>query len=149
MNKVKVTAHKYKNFNEVSFVSDLNDHNWKAIFDANDPSVAWDLFEEHFSSILDRHAPWKAMYFDNNLPAWVTREFLASCRERDNLKIFCDRTKRPEDRIRYNRVRNKHTQFARTLKRDYFITTFAEAGNDSKKLRKFGSAIIWEPKMQK
>ncbi len=144
--KSKVIAGKYKNFDEQAFIADLNRNNWEGIMNTPGPSAAWDKFVDEFSHVLDRHAPWKAMFFENDLPRWITREFLSSCRERDNLKLFSYRTKRPEDELSYNWVRNRHTQFARTLKRDYFINAFTEAGSESKKLWRLVRQLFGNPK---
>ena len=125
---------------------ELNDRDWTGVLDSSDPSVAWDVLVENYSMVLDHHAPWKRMYFDTEILVWVTREFLSSCKERDSLKIFCNRTNRPEDIARYNRCRNKHTQFSKNLKRDYFKNAFNEAGQDPKKLWRLVRQLFGNPK---
>ncbi len=55
---------------------------------------------------------------------------------RDNYKKKAQKTGLETDKQTAKRVRNNVTQFSRTLKKTYFLATFDEAGNDSKKLWK-------------
>ena len=42
-------------------------------------------FVEIFTNTLDKHAPWKTIYFNNNIQEWVTREILANFKKRGQL----------------------------------------------------------------
>ncbi len=88
-----------------------------------------------YNLVLDKHAPWRTMVFENNLPVWITREFLSMCKLRDNKKKVSKKNGNQELKQEYNRIRNRVTQFGRSLKQNYFSMVFEEAGNDSMKLR--------------
>ena len=125
-----MTAHRYKNLNETAFVRVIGNLDWTCMLTNNDPSEAWDRFVECFNHVLDRHAPWESMRFDGDLPAWVTKEYLSECKQRYIALRKSRKTKRLVDGARYRRLKNKVVRFRNTLKQDFFITAFNEAGTD-------------------
>ena len=135
-NKEKIRARRYKSLNEETFARDIEEHDWSQVLRCDDPSEAWDRFVEEFNAILDEHAPWKIMYFTEDLPEWATREMLALCRARDHLKSRAIRTGDPVHAEQARKARNNCNQFKRNLRQDYYLAAFEQAGRDSKKLWK-------------
>ena len=84
--------------------------------------------------ILDAHAPWKWMTFDDCMPFWVTREFLSCCKQRDALEKKSKISGLLSDRCNYTKARNRVTNFKKQVKRDHFKVAFENAGSDPKKL---------------
>ena len=66
--KERVRARKCKNLDENLFEADVANHNWSHVLNCEDPSECWDLFVREFNTVLDKHAPWKVMYFTENPP---------------------------------------------------------------------------------
>ena len=62
--KVRKWARKYKNLNEIDLKHDIDTHDWSKILDNDNPTECWDLFVDDFNAILDKHAPWCKMTFD-------------------------------------------------------------------------------------
>ena len=114
----------------------MQQHDWSKVYECVDPSEAWDIFVFEFNSILDKHAPWKIMYFQEDLPEWATRKMLGMCRARDQFKKKAVKTMNPVDIERARTARNSCTQFKQNLRRDYYLAAFEQAGQDSKKLWK-------------
>ena len=84
--KCRILARKYKKLDNAACESDVEAHDWSHVVNATDVNVAWDTFVLDFNCILDRHAPWKWMFFEDNIPQWATREFLSYCKQRDALE---------------------------------------------------------------
>ena len=61
--------------NEDNFNAEINSMDWSSVLPSRDPSDAWDKFVVIYNRLLD-----------SNLPVWITREFLAMCKLRDNVK---------------------------------------------------------------
>ena len=141
-NKTHLLACRYKGLNENGLVEDLSMADWTSVTNATDPSVAWDKLVSIFIGILDLHAPYKYMYFGNNLPEWVTRELLAEIKYRESLANKADKTKNPVDIIAAKRKRNYVTGLKRNLKRTYFTRAINEAKNDPKKLWRILQSLV-------
>ncbi len=57
---------------EVLFAAEIENADWSCVYECEDPSDAWELFILQYMQILDKYAPWRTMYFDSNLPVWIT-----------------------------------------------------------------------------
>ena len=66
--KIKLLACKYKNMDNGAFKNDVTNHNWDEVLQATDVDQAWEAFVSDLNHILDNHAPWKWMHFDDNMP---------------------------------------------------------------------------------
>ena len=67
------------------------------------------------------------MWFYDEMPLWVTREYLSTCKERDNAKTKSVKHPTVENKAIAKHLRNKAHSFARGLKRSYFYYVFQEA----------------------
>ncbi len=85
-NKVRMWARKYKNLDEAKLWDDIENFDWTEVTSNQTPSDSWDIFITLFNQILDKYAPSKKMWFNEEMLAWVTREYLSLCKERDRLK---------------------------------------------------------------
>ena len=47
----------FKNFNESSFLNDLNSKDWKNVEQLSDPNEMWDVWKTLLMDCLDKHAP--------------------------------------------------------------------------------------------
>ena len=129
-----ILARKYKDLDNNALKRDVENHNWDNVLKNRDVNSAWDNFVFEFNSILDTHAPWKWMCFEDNLPVWATRELLSCCKQRDALEKQAKKSGLLSDRCKYTRARNSVTNFKKVLKRDHFQMAFEDAGSDLKKL---------------
>ena len=101
---------------------------------------------EEFNSILDRHAPWKDMYFFQDPPEWGTQEIVAVCKARDHLKQKAKRAGDPIDTEHARRARNSCSQFKKSLRKDYYVSASEQAGRDSKQLWRVLKQLFWSKK---
>ena len=67
----------YRKFNELSFLYDEHNTNWQKVYDCTDVNLAVETFNNIFTRIIDRHAPFKWVKCKGKRPAWVTDELLA------------------------------------------------------------------------
>ena len=84
--KIKILARKYKNMDNEAFIDDMEKHDWSDILSIGNVDMVWDNFVLDLNSILDKHAPWRWMHFEDNLPVWTTREPLSCCKQRDHVE---------------------------------------------------------------
>ncbi len=95
--------------------------NWDPVLQEEDPTLAWDLFLVILSNLLDKHAPLKKMVIHENLPEWMTREYLETANDRDYW--LNKQRSSPDDPIinmtciNYKRITRV---MKRNLKRDFF-----------------------------
>ena len=117
--KIHLKVRKYKGMDSIAFINDLKNDNWDPCLASLNPSVSWDLFIDIFTRVLDKHAPWRNMTFDNNLPAWVTRELLSEIKQRTHLEKKAHRTNNLCDIIAMKHKRNYITGLKRNLKKPF------------------------------
>ncbi len=132
--KTKLWARKYKNLDENKLIQDLNNANWVNVQENQDPSAAWDELLFIFNTILDLHAPFKSMSFDDDLPIWSTRELLAEIKHRNNLTSKANRTKNENDIYLAKRKRNYISGLKRNFKKTYFRRAIEEHRHDPTEL---------------
>ncbi len=73
----------FSKFDPILFQRDCIFSNWDGVINSSNVNDAWDRFQEILQLILDKHAPKKKMLVSEDLPPWITREFLESCKDRD------------------------------------------------------------------
>ena len=132
--KIKMLVRKYKGLDETKLINDLSNADWSPVMETEDPSIAWDNLVEIFTNILDHHAPYKNMHFDENIPVWMTHELLAEIKVRNSLTKKADRTKNNIDIRLAKMKRNYITGFKRNLKRNYFKQAIENVKDDPIKL---------------
>ena len=80
----------YKNFDKDAFKADIlkakSEGSFDAIFEAEDETAAWDIFESIYTSILSKHAPLKVLHNRNNYVPYIDKELKNLMKDRDNLK---------------------------------------------------------------
>ena len=132
--RISLMARKYKDLSESKLIADLKRQNWDCVLLSDDPNVAWNNFVSKFTLILDTHAPYRKMWFDNNIPVWATRELLSEIKDRNKLTNKANKTKNGIDIWLAKCKRNYITSFKRNLKRNYFTNALEAAKDDPKKL---------------
>ncbi len=71
----------FSKFDPILFQRDCIFANWDGVINNNNVEEAWDKFKEILQSILDKYAPKRKMTVSEDLPPWITREFLETCRQ--------------------------------------------------------------------
>ena len=80
----------YKTFDKNAFKADIlkakSEGSFDAIFEADDETAAWDIFESVYTSILSKHAPLKVLHNRNNYVPYIDKELKNLMKDRDKLK---------------------------------------------------------------
>ena len=113
----KVKYRDYKYFNEEFFLYELN-HCL-----TNNTLENYDQFENLFTNILQRHAPLKTKLVRANSKPYVTKNLRKAIMTRSRLKVLANKTKKPEDMVRYKQQRNLVVRLNKQAKKDFFSKT--------------------------
>jgi hypothetical protein len=112
----------FKNFNEASFLRDLqnSDSISNDDFNHNDVHERWKCFKSDFIKICDKHAPIRSRRLKQRYNPWIDESIVSDMYRRDNMKSCVIRTKDPADLNEYRRLRNHVTTRINTAKKTYF-----------------------------
>ena len=93
--------------------------------------MAWDKFLVNLHNILDRHAPLKKITITEDLPRWMTREYLELCNDRDYWIKKQTQSDDPIAQIMTKDYKVRVRRLKRSLKQNYFKDDLQEAKGDS------------------
>ena len=82
---------------------------------ADNPDMAWNIFEGLFVPICDKHVPFKNMKIPNKPPPWFDDDYLSLRRDLDFLKSRAQTSKLATDWDAYRAARNKSNNLAKKL----------------------------------
>ncbi len=124
----------YTRFDPLLFQRDCIFVNWYPILSQNDPVIAWDLFLQQLHSLLDKHAPYKKMKITEDLPPWMTGEYMELSNDRDYWIDKARKSNDPVDEITCKDHNFRARRLKKNLKRDFFKLALTEAKGDSAKV---------------
>ena len=81
-----ITRRDLSKFEEEKFVSDISQADWTELYRTEDPSEKAEHFENTFSTILNRHAPFKTSRVTRPPAPWLTDEIKSKMGLRDRYK---------------------------------------------------------------
>ena len=121
---------KYRNFSKFDNSLFLSDLGQALDYNTNDYTV----FNNVFSTILDKHAPLKTKFLRGNNQPHVTKELRKAIMKRSQLKTIANKTKSPTDMAGYKKQRNLVVKLNRQAKKRHFT-------NASKSTKCFWKAV--------
>ena len=141
--KINITIHKnveniseirnMKNFNGQNFLNDLLQQPWKNIyFFADNPNGMWDIWEELFLQILDKHAPLQKKNIKSKSTPWITSNIKNMISTRDKFKRKAMTTKLKTDWENYKRMRNDTSLQIRQAKKSIILIKLLVKGRIQK-----------------
>ena len=98
-----ITYRKFKDFSNIEFMKDLEEHLTKFEHFGNIPS---NLLKETVNIILEKHAPTKKKYVRTNQAPSITKTLSKEIMKRSRLRNKFLNTKSDIDRKEYNKQRN-------------------------------------------
>ena len=113
-----ITYRKFKNFSNIEFMKDLEEHLTKFEHFDNIPS---NLFKETVNTILEKHAPTKKKYVRANQAPFITKTLSKEIMKRSRLRNKFLNTKSDIDRKAYNKQRNYVVSLLRKAKRIFMV----------------------------
>ena len=112
-----ITYRKFKNFSNIEFMKDLEEHLTKFEHFDNIPS---NLFKETVNITLEKHAPTKKKNLTANQAPFITKTLRKEVMKRSRLRNKSLNTKRENDRKAYNKQRNYVVSLLRKEKKDFY-----------------------------
>lgn len=137
----KITFRSFRNFNEPSFIDDLQKCSWSEVYDNNDINMKVQTFNSLFLEVLDKHAPFVTISVKRPPMPWLTENIKKLQDERDMALKRFHTTKSKEDEITYKKIRNKVKQEIRNSRIRYTYSQFGAEANPStfwEEIRKMG-----------
>jgi len=118
----------------------LENTDWNAIYNTDDVNVAYDLFGQKFSELVDLHLPIKYKKFDkykHKREPWLTKGILASLKTKEKLYIDMVKSRslptyNSKEQLykNYSRIYSKCVRLAKNM---HWKLVFRETRNDMKK----------------
>ena len=112
-----ITYRKFKNFSNMEFMKDLEEHLTKFEHFNSIPS---NLFKETVNTILEKHAPTKKKYVRANQAPFIAKTLNKEIMKRSRLRNKFLNTKSDIDRKVYNKQRNYVVSLWRKEKKDFY-----------------------------
>ena len=105
LNPKKILYRNFKNFNEQSFLIDVENTNFNC--DGKDPNRNYDNLVDTFIEIVDKHAPLKTKFLRGNEAPFMNKELRKAIYTRSRLKNKWNKNPTLENRAKYKKQRNK------------------------------------------
>ena len=99
----------YKDFDEKSFLEEVDKISWWEVYSCEDVDMALDIFTKKLTDILDRMAPVKKFQIRVKYAAWVCKETKSMMLDRDQAQQTASRSGLDSDWDTYRRLRNQVT----------------------------------------
>ena len=112
-----ITYRKFKDFPNIEFMKDLEEHLTKFEHFDNIPS---NLFQKTVNIILEKHAPTKKKYVRANQGPFITKTLSKEIMKRSRLRNKFLNTKSDIDKKIYNKQRNYVVSLLRKAKKDFY-----------------------------
>ena len=147
LNPKKILYRNFKNFNEQSFLTDVENTNFNC--DGEDPNRNYDNLVDTFIEIVDKHAPLKTKFLRGNEAPFMNKELRKAIYTRSRLKNKWNKNPTFENRAKYKKQRNKcvslrkkaiKTHFRQVHARTnliHFLVKLLRVGSDSLKYFKY------------
>ena len=118
----------YKHFDEEAFRSEIlqakADGQFQAIFEAENEKTAYEIFENVFTLILDKHAPLKVLHNRNNYVPYLDKELKDLMKARDALKEEAAKSGDANAFERYKEKRNLVSTKLKNAEKKYYKSKF-------------------------
>ena len=109
----------YKNFDEQTFLEEVDKISWWEVYSCNDVDMAVDIFTKKLTNILDRMAPIKKFQIRSKYAAWVSAATKNQMKVRDRAQQVASDSGMGEDWDSYKKLRNEVTAQLRKDKADW------------------------------
>ena len=115
--KPKIVSYRdYKKFSNDDFIEEVN----FVLSDYDLSKIEFNIFEDLFMKVLNKHAPIKLKYIRANDGPYMNKEIRKEIMLRSKLKNISNREKTDESYEAYKKQRNKCTYILRRAKKDFY-----------------------------
>ncbi|XP_011170183.1 uncharacterized protein LOC105203117 [Solenopsis invicta] len=124
-----IICRNYENFNEVDFLSEIQDIDWTQVWNSDCINRKVEVLNAKLLECYNKHAPLQQIGCKNLPVPWITNELKAAMHERDMARrTWCRR----QDDVSYQRfktLRNSVQSAVRAAKREYYLSAFVRLSN--------------------
>ena len=110
----KITYRDYSHYHTEALKSELNKVPWENVVKIQETNIAWNLFKEYLSTIIEKFAPLKERTVRGRDCPWLNQKLKKEIRERDFLLAKCKKSGSENDWSAYRRNRNAVTKMLRS-----------------------------------
>lgn len=128
-----ITKRDMKHFSEQGFRHDLNSADWSRVSIIPDAELAWSVFADLLTSIIDKHAPYKRYRVKGRDNPWFTDELAKLIHERNYYWAKARKSNLDAHWTTFRRLRNKCTALVKKAKSSYYLALTAENLNNPRK----------------
>ena len=123
-----ITRRDLSKFEDEKFIRDISEVDWRELYSTDNPSEKAEHFESTFSTVLNRHAPFKTSRVTRPPAPWLTDEIKETMELRDRYKNKFNKQKQHQESRQetmetfniYQGLRNTVTHLIRAAKRKMF-----------------------------
>ena len=135
-NTGEVLARDKRNFVQSDFKNEVARIDWTELYRQQDINLAYNIFAENFTEILNKMAPLKKTQIRNKITPWVTTKTTELMKKRDEARNKAVTTQNQDDWTTYRKLRNTCTAEVKRDKTNYHKKQFEdlEKVNDVKNL---------------
>ena len=116
--KKETVGRSYLHYDREVFLRLLENSDWRAFEETDNPDCLWNIFLDAVSNALDRICPIKKLTVVDKRPEWLSNELMVQMRQRDKLYSKARRTNRQVDWTIAKRLRNSLEMDIKTAKAD-------------------------------
>ena len=130
-----IKSRNFKHFKPYKFLHDARTAVTNLrLYEIADPNLAWEHWRNFFSSLADKHAPFKSRRVRNTKPPWLNNNLLKLIKQRDQTHALSCSQKDPVLHRQYQSLRNQINWAIKQAKREYATHSITLANNNSKKI---------------
>ena len=113
----------------------MEEIDWETYLESNnDIDLAWNKFYEKLQELENKHIPIVKVKNKSKHTVPLDKETLTAIKEKNSLQRKFIKTKKTEDRLKYNKIRNKVVKLVRKARRKYEQNLAMEAKANPKKV---------------
>ena len=88
----KITYRDYSHYDTEALKSELNKVPWENVVKIQETNIAWNLFKEYLSTIIEKFVPLKERTVRGRYCLWLNQKLKKEIRERDFLLAKCKKS---------------------------------------------------------
>ena len=136
-----VIRRNFKHFNEMAFLSDLQNSSISNTMEIMDVNLALDHFIHVFNSIVNIHAPFKKQRIQARTNPWFNSELTGMLQLKNKAWVLARKSGNPSHWVAFRQLRNTFTAAVRKAKSDFYLEAISECHSNPAKFWKIVNSV--------
>jgi exonuclease III len=131
-----ISTRVFSDVNIESFKDDLSNLSFNEVFEKNNPTESYAIFQNLFQSSFEKNFPVKEIRFNKNyhfIQKWMTKGILRSRNKKFDLQSRLAKDPTTENKELYTKYKNVYNKVLKTAKKLYYSNLLVSNQNDLKK----------------